>query len=82
MVLNCRPYLAGSNGQGFPKTLDYATHDDCDSFVLSGDPNPQSLGHGLSALVNSSLHDKGALLVRGLDKVIRSNTELSQAREN
>ena len=79
--LNYRPYLAGSNGQGFPKTLDYATHDDCDSFKLSGDPSPQSLGHGLSALVNSSLHDKGALLVRGLDKVISSNKEFSQMVE-
>ena len=49
--------------------------------MLSGDPNPQSLGHGLSALVNSSLHDKGALLVRGLDKVISSNKEFSQMVE-
>ena len=76
----CRPYLAGSNGKDFPNILEYATHDDCDSFELSGEASQQSLGHSLSALVNSSLLDKGALLVRGLDKVIRSNTELSQAR--
>ena len=78
----CRPYLAGSNGKDFPNILEYATRDDCDSFELSGEASPQILGHSLSALVDSSLHDKGALLVRGLDKVIRSNTELSQANEN
>ena len=60
--------------------MEYATHEDCDSFELFGEASTQSLGHSLAALVDSSLYDKGALLVRGLDKVIRSNTELSQAR--
>lgn len=49
--------------------------------MLSGYPSPQNLGQDLSALVNSRLHDKGALLIRGLDKVIRSNTEFSQTVE-
>ena len=46
--------------------------------MLSGDPSPQSLGQGLSALVDSGLHAKGAVLVRGLNKVIKSITEFSQ----
>ena len=49
--------------------------------MLSGDPSPQSLGQGLSALVNSRLQEKGAMLVRGLDQVIRSNKEFSQMVE-
>ena len=61
--------------------MDYAGREDCDLYTLTRSITVTELGLAMRELVNTKLGDKGALLVRGLDRVIRSNTELSQMVE-
>ena len=57
--------------------MEYAGSEDCDLFWLTRNTTVEELGLGLRDLVDNQLRVKGALLVRGLDKVISSNTQLS-----
>ena len=61
--------------------MDYAGSEDCDLFSLTRNTTVEELGLAMRDLVDTQLGDKGALLVRGLDKVIRGNTEFSQMVE-
>ena len=61
--------------------MDYAGSEDCDFFSLTRNTTVEDLGRGLRDLVDTQLRNKGALLIRGLDKVISSNMELSQMVE-
>ena len=61
--------------------MEYAGSEDCDLFLLTRNTTVEELGLGLRDLVDTKLRDKGALLIKGLDKVIRSNTEFSQMVE-
>ena len=61
--------------------MDYAGSEDCDLFFLTRNTTVEELGNGLRDLVDTNLMDKGAMLVRGLDQVISSNTEFSQMVE-
>ena len=80
-IFSHRKYLAGSDGAGFPATMEYAGSDDCDLYTLTRSTSVEQLGLSLRILVDTSLRDKGAMLVRGLDKVITGNRELSQLAE-
>ena len=61
--------------------MEHAGSEDCDLFLLTRNTTVEELGLGLRDLVDTKLRDKGALLIKGLDKVIRSNTEFSQMVE-
>ena len=61
--------------------MDYAGSEDCDLFSLTRITSVEELGLAMRDLVDTQLGDKGAVLVRGLDKVIRGNTEFSQMVE-
>ena len=58
-----RPYLAGSKEEDFPKSMCYASAEDCDCYQLTSSLSLESLGQEIKSVMNS---DKGAVLIRGL----------------
>jgi len=72
-----RPYLAGSGGDGFPDSMSYANADDCDSYVLQNTLSIANLGVNIRDIIDNRLITKGAVLVRGLDSVIKDASTFS-----
>ena len=75
--LSNRPFLAGSSGPEFPRNIDYASDSDCDCYQLQSSTTISELG----VKIRNVLHNEdssGALLVRGLNKVIEDNTSFGK----
>jgi len=76
-----RQYLAGSRGHGFPESMSYANADDCDSYVLQNTSSIAHLGAEIRDILENQLMTRGAVLVRGLNRVIKDPSMFSSLVE-
>ena len=68
-----RPFLAGSDGHEFPRTLNYASDEDCHCYETPPDTSLERLGDDVRVVMDS---DKGAVLIRGLETFIRGDNAI------
>ena len=72
-----RKYLPGSSEPGFPRTLKYASDDDCDCYQLQTQETLATVGENIKSIV-SKVNPRGATLFRGLDQIVEDNSSFGE----
>jgi len=74
--------LAGSEGYNHPEKLEYATDCDCDLYrMVDQNKSVDELSQNILDIVKNNIDSKGAIMFRGLSKVISSNVQFSKMVE-